>query len=68
MCGYVALNKPAAEKIEINLRTRSLETEFRYPGIDKWWASNFKGQSAVIGIIDSGIDPTHQAFGVLQAS
>lgn len=58
----IALNKPAAEKIEISPSTKKPKIQFRYPGIDKWWAHNFKGQSGVIGIIDSGIDATHQAF------
>ncbi|HRD69271.1 MAG TPA: S8 family serine peptidase [Legionella sp.] len=58
----IALNKPAAEKIEISPSTKKPRIQFRYPGIDKWWAHNFKGQSGVIGIIDSGIDATHQAF------
>jgi serine protease AprX len=59
---YIALNRPAAEKIEISPNTKKPKIQFRYPGIDKWWAHDFKGQSAIIGIIDSGIDSTHQAF------
>ncbi|MBA2649083.1 MAG: S8 family serine peptidase [Legionella sp.] len=59
---YIALNTPAGEKIEINSITNKPKNSFRYPGVSKWWSQNFIGQSGVIGIIDSGIDPTHPAL------
>jgi serine protease AprX len=59
---YIALNKPAGEKIEISLHTKKPKIQYRYPGIDKWWAKNYKGQSGIIGIIDSGLAPDHPAL------
>lgn len=59
---HIALNEPAGEKSESRYKNEKSITQYRYPGIDKWWAKNFKGQSATVGIIDSGIDKNHPAL------
>lgn len=59
---YIALNKPAGEKIEIGPHATKPKVPFRYPGIDLWWENGYKGQSGVIGLIDSGIAPDHPAL------
>ncbi len=63
---YIALNKPASEKIEVSPQSvrpaPAVKVPFRYPGIDLWWEHGFKGQSGVLGLIDSGIAPDHPAF------
>lgn len=59
---HIALNQPAGEKIEISPDTEKPKRPFRYPGMAKWWAKNFKGQSGIIGLIDSGIAPDHPAL------
>lgn len=59
---HIALNEPAGEKSEAKYKREKRIIQYRYPGIDKWWAKNFKGQSGVVGIIDSGIDKNHPAL------
>jgi serine protease AprX len=58
----IALNEPAGEKIEINTHTKKIKNTFLFPGIDLWWSENFKGQSGIVGIIDSGIAIDHPAL------
>ncbi|WP_131782876.1 S8 family peptidase [Legionella gresilensis] len=59
---YIALNKPAAEKVEISPHSIKPKVPFRYPGIDLWWEHGFIGHKGVLGLIDSGIAYDHPAF------
>lgn len=58
----IALNRPAGEKIEINTQTKKIKNNSLFLGIDLWWSKNFKGQSGIVGIIDSGIAKDHPAL------
>ncbi|WP_419420804.1 S8 family serine peptidase [Legionella sp. D16C41] len=59
---YIALNKPANEKVELSSHSTHPRVPFRYPGIDLWWQHGFKGYQGVLGLIDSGISPEHPAL------
>ncbi|MDI1351850.1 MAG: S8 family serine peptidase, partial [bacterium] len=59
---HIALNNPAGEKIELQSEATKPKVPFRYPGIDLWWNHGFKGQSGIIGLIDSGIAPDHPSL------
>lgn len=59
---HLALNEPAGEKIDLGGVAKQPKIKLRYLGIDRWWTKNFKGQSGVVGVIDSGIDAAHPAF------
>ncbi|MGQ3888548.1 S8 family peptidase [Legionella sp. CNM-1927-20] len=59
---YIALNKPADEKVEISSHSIKPKVPFRYPGIDLWWEHGFDGHKGVLGLIDSGIAPDHPAL------
>lgn len=58
---YIALNKPAGEKSELQ-PSKKVKVRSRYPGIDLWWNNGYQGQNGLVGLIDSGIAADHPAF------